>query len=612
MHNLIFNRSIFITFVFLVTIHAQDISLTSRVDRNPVVLNEQFVYQVEISGASQNLPDVQMPDLSEFMVVGGPSTSSSVQIVNFKISSSRTYSVVLQPRKIGDFKIGPAHTEFKGESLQSNTVDITVIQQTQQSPAPQPGKTQPRSGDAAVDVSQMVFLKVEPSKRTAYINEEINLLYKIYFRVNIQANEVSRLPEALGCWVEEYPTPRRPSIHSETVNGVRFNVAEIKKVAVFPSKAGNISISPLVMVVDLAVPRQRPRDPFSLFDDFFSDPFSQVVKKEINSGPVELTILEFPVAGKTGEFSGLVGDFSIQSSVDKQALATNEALTYRVKIAGTGLLKSVNSLPLEFSPDFEVFEPRVNEAVNKTGDLVSSSKEFEYVVIPRVPGTQKIKGMRLTYFNPRTRSYKTLQTPEYAIEVSRGKEIAGTPGSGTVFSKEEVRLLGRDIRYIKETLTTLQPFDYRPYYNFWFLVSLVLPLVGLGLAVVYRNHLEKMSTNIQYSRSRKAQKMVQKRLSEAKGFWKHNKPELFYGAIANGIIGYLADKTNKPAAGLLRQDLVQILENSRLDEALRLECLKHLDEADFRRFAPGGASDSDMKLFYQQAEKILVQLEKHF
>jgi BatD DUF11 like domain len=596
---------------FFYFLPAQEIEITATVDRNPVALDEQFVYEVEVSGKVQNLPDIKLPDFSDFMVVGGPSSSSSFQIINFQVSSSRTYTVVLMPRNIGNYKIAPATTTFKGQTYQTSSVEITV---TQASAKPQaPSTAPPQSGNTkGADVSQLAFLKVIPSKRTVYINEEVTLQYKIYFRANISGNEILKLPEAVGCWVEEYPTARRPAVYNETINNIRYNVAEIKKVAVFPSKDGKITISPLELMVDIAVPRQKPRDPFNLFDDFFSDPFSQVVKNNISSGAVELTVLPLPIEGKPAGFSGLVGDFTVQSSLDRTTASTNEAISLKIKLAGTGLLKMLNTLPLDFSPDFEVYDPKINESVNKTGAEITSSKEFEYVIIPRVPGNQKIKGMALFYFNPQSKSYKMLQTPEYSLEISKGKEMAGTLGSGTVFSKEEIQLLGKDIRFIKEDLSDLRPLGELPFRSIWFALSLIFPVVVLGGAFLYRNHLDKMSTNVQYARSRKAQKIAQKRLAEARSFWKQNKPELFYGAIANGLIGYLADKTNRPAAGLLRNDLVELLKKSEIETDIQTDFVKCLDEADYRRFAPGKASEADLKDFYQRAEKILIQLEKHF
>jgi hypothetical protein len=604
-------KIIYITFIIVVfqQLSAEEIQITASVDRNPVGEQEQFVYQIEISGSSQNLPDIQYPDFSAFHVVGGPSTSSSVQIVNFKISATRTHTIVLLPRKKGTFQIGPARATYKGKEFASEAISITVTKSTTAQGQAPSGK-QNKLED--VDLSQMVFLKVIPSQKTVYVNEEVTLNYKIYFRVNINNNEFSQLPSAVGCWVEEYPMPRRPSVKTETIQGVRFNVAEIKKAAVFPSKAGKITVTPLEMIVDVVVPRKKRRDSRSLFDDFFSDPFNQVVKKKISSGSLELNVLPLPKQGKPADFSGLVGKFQIQTSLDKNTVLTNEAVSYKIKVFGTGLLKYLNDLPLEFSPDFEVFDPKVAESVNKKGSRISSAKEYEYVLIPRVSGKQQLKAATIPYFDPWAKLYKNLKIPEFNIEVGKGKDLAASAGSGSVFSKEEIQLLGQDIRFIKENLSDLRPVGQKPYQNIWFYLSLLFPVILLGSAFLYRNHLEKMSTNIEYARSRKAQKMAQKRLSEAKNYLKQQQGAEFYAAVASGLVGYLADKSNRPAAGLVRGDIEALLDESSVNEDLVNKVLKCLDEADFRRFAPGSTTNTAMQDFYKHAEKLLIQLEKHF
>ncbi|MEJ2635059.1 MAG: BatD family protein [Calditrichia bacterium] len=607
-----FGFSILILLVTFVLGFSQDIKITAHVDKNPVGADEQFTYEVEVSGASQSLPDVDLPDFADFAILGGPSVSSSYQIVNFNMSASKSYSMVLMPRQTGTFKIGPAAITYKGKTIKSNTVDVTVTKQSGGSSQRRqaPGRSSRGSqNESDADLSKVLFLDVIPSKRTVYVNQEVTLRYKIYFRTQITNNEVSKLPEAVGSWVEEYPIDSRPKIYTENVKGVQYNVAEIKKMAVFPSRPGKITISPLELIVETVV-RRRRRSTNDLFDNFFSDPFGQVVKKRISSGPVEIKVLPLPEAGKPDNFSGLVGDFKIHSSVDKQATETNDAISYKVNISGRGLLQILNNLPVEFPPDFEVYDPKVNQSVNKSGAAITSNKEFEYVLIPRAAGEQRIKAVEIPYFNPQDRRYHSLKIPEYKIRVAQGKEVAMGVGSGAGLSKEEVRLLGKDIRFIKEDVAEFRPIGELPYENVWFIVSLVLPLLVLGAAWGYRNHLEKMSSNVQYARSRKAGKHAQMRLKEAKTFLNQKKAAEFYSAVSRGLIGYVADKTNQPAAGLLRDDVKGLLLKSNINGELESEFMTCLDEADFRRFAPGEVTDADMKNFYQKSEKILMKLGK--
>ncbi len=592
-----------------VGIRAQDIRLTASVDPNPVAVGEQFIYRVEVSGSVQNLPEVELPNLDQFALLAGPNVSSSFQIINFSMQASKTYTLYLAARQEGTYQIGPATAKYQGKTYRSNSLRLKVVKQSQKPAARNQGSSRQKTSRSN-DLSRWIFLKVIPSKKQVYQNEQVTLTYKFYYRLNIQNYSIEKLPEAAGCWVEDYPLPKRLRVRNEVVNGIQYNVAELKKIAVFPSRAGRVKISPLEMMVEAVIRRRSTRDPFDLFDDFFDNPFGQVVRKLVTSGPVVIEVLPPPENGKPDGFNGLVGDFKIISSLDRTETKTNEAISYKVKIMGNGLLKFLNKLPVEFPPDFEVYEPKIKEHTSKKGELISSEKEFEYVLIPRVAGEFKIGELKIPYFNPADRSYHLLRVPEYTVNVAKGKEIAGL--GGAVLSKEEVHLLGQDIHFIKENLPRFRTVGQLPYQSVGFYVMAVLPLFLFAVAFVYRNHLEKMSSNVQYARSRKAHRQARERLKESRRFLKENRVSDFYGAVSKALIGYIADKTNQPAAGLVAEDVLNILRQRQIEGEVLNEMGALLQEADFRRFAPGQADTRQMQLFYKRAENLLVKLSKFF
>ena len=74
--------TILIALLLCLAAFAQDVKITASVDKNPVGENEQFTLEFEVSGSTQSLPDIEMPNLEYFAVINGPSVSSSYQIVN--------------------------------------------------------------------------------------------------------------------------------------------------------------------------------------------------------------------------------------------------------------------------------------------------------------------------------------------------------------------------------------------------------------------------------------------------------------------------------------------------------------------------------------------------
>jgi hypothetical protein len=594
--------------VLALNIHAQDIKLNATVDKSTVGVDDNFTYQLEVSGQVKNLPDPDLPDLSDFAVFSGPNVSSSFQVINFNVSTSKTYSYILGPRQVGKYEIPPAHLEYQGKKYQSNSVVVAVTKVSQNPPQTQGRGRNSQNQD--VDLSQSIFLKAVPSKSSVFVNEQVNVSYKIYFNVKIRSPEFVKLPETIGFWVEEYPITGDIPVSQETVNGVQYNVAEIKKMALFPTKSGELPITPLQLRVHVQVQRQR-RDPFNVFDDFFDSPFDRTVSKELISNSLSIRAKPLPVSGKPDDFSGLVGDFRLLADLDKTNVPSNEAISLKLKINGTGNLKVLNQIPFEAPPSFEVFEPKVKDEINRSGTYLSGSKEFEYIMIPRVPGEFTLRPVSITFFDPFQKRYQTLRSKPFDVTVTKGKELPGNIAT-SYLSKEDVKLLGKDIHFIKEAEPDFVRMDYSPFTTLWFLLGILLPAIAVAGAYGYRNHLEKVSTNLEYARKRKAHKQARKQLKEANTYLKNNQLAKFYGEISRALMGYVADKTNRSAAGFVRDDVAEIMKSKEVDSDLVDEYFKCLDDADFRRFAPGQNSEREAGSFYNQAEKILVKLEKFF
>ncbi|RMH77555.1 MAG: protein BatD [Calditrichaeota bacterium] len=578
---------------------AKDIQITASVDRNPVGVGEQFVYQVEVTGATQSLPEPALPDLSAFTVISGPNVSTSFQIVNGAVSSSKTFSFVLLPRREGKFRLGPATVEYKGRTYRSNDIVLIVTKES-------PRVRQRQKGNRRTAAPRL-FLKVTPTRKTVYVNQQVDVSYKVYFRGNVRNFDYVKLPETVGFWVEEYKIPQNIPISQEIVNGVAYNVAEVKKMALFPSRPGELTVSPLQVRLDVVEQRRR-RDPFDL-GDFFDSPFGRTVRRVLTSDPVTIVAKPLPEQGRPANFSGLVGSFRMFSEIDKTEVPANEAISLKIRITGSGNIKSLKELPINFPASFEVFDPKVVDTINREQGRLTASRDLEYVVIPRSPGEYRIPPLEIAYFDPAVEQYRILRTPEYRIHVTEPKG-AGTLAGGYI-PRSEVTLLGKDIHFIKEDRLSLKPIGRQPYQSTWFMVAMILPLLMVGVAYGLRNYQEKMATNVEYARKRKAFGQARRRLKAARQLLKQQKLAEFYGEVSRSLIGFVADKTNRPAAGLLREDVEKLLRRQGVDEPLIQEYLKYLDEADFRRFAPAQADTATAQQFYQGAEEVLVKLGKY-
>ena len=595
--------------LFSLPLAAQDIQMKSSVDRNPVGLNEVFTFQVELTGSTTSLPDLRLPQLADFKLLGGPNQSTSFSMVNGSVSTSKTYTMQLMPQKTGTFRIPSFQMQYKGKTYRSNALDIVVLKDSQ------PRQNQSRSNAAAGSSqsgasSNELFIRAVPSKRTVFINEQFNVDYKVYFRIPIRNPDFVKLPETVGFWVEEFEIPQNIPVSQEMINGVQYSVAEIKKYALFPTKAGDLSLTPMQLAVNV-VARKKRRDPFNMFDSFFEDPFGKTIRKVLTTKALKIKVNPLPQEGKPENFSGLVGNFRLSDELDKNSVNANEAISLKLRISGSGNLKSLKDIPVNFPASFEIYDPKIKYNTNRSGSKFSASRELEYVLIPRTSGEYRIKPIEVAYFDPAAKRYVTLRSKEYLINVGEGEAIAGL-GNSSYIPKSDVTLLGKDIHFIKEDKLDLVPMGYRPYQAGWFWASLILPALFLTFAYGYRNHVEKMSTNVEYARKKRAFKHADKRLKGANQFLKEKKYAEFYGEVSRSLLGFVADKSNQASAGLLKDDVKKILQEKAVQDTLIQEYLQCLDEADFRRFAPGEASEESAKSFYQRAAEILENLGKYF
>ncbi len=586
-----------------------EIEISTSVDRTVIDLNQTFNLTVDISGDKANSAgDPQMPDVSEFAdYMGSSGTSQNIQIINGRMSVSKSISFTYMATKIGKFTIPSAILKFGGKEYRSKPIQIEVVQATQRQPQTRQRKTPatPLTPSQEQSIEDNLYLKVSVNKRRVYINEPVILSYKIYTRVSVTQYGINNLPNTAGFWVEEFPLGNQPQTYEEIVNGKKFMVAEIKRMALFPTDAGQKNIGPMQIECNVRVQTRRR----SIFDSFFDDPFfGRSVRQVVKSKPVTIEVLPLPPEGKPINFSGLVGQFNLSANVDKQSVKTNEAISLNVKISGKGNIKMIPTPQVELPPDFEKYEPKVSEKINRTENSISGNKTFEYVLIPRYPGVQKIKPVKFSYFDVGSKHYKMLSTPELVINVQKGSDEFMTVTSG--LSKEEVKLLGKDIRFLQLSNVQFDKIGSYFYKQFYFILILIFPIIVVISSLGYRHHLDKLSENVAYARSRKANQMAMRRLHKAKKLLSETTQKEFYAEISNSLMGFLGDKLNIAAAGIITDEVEGLMQSRGVDEQVIKQYLACLQMCDYQRFAPSNARLDEMKGFFDQAKRAIVVLEK--
>ena len=587
---------------------AQNITFEASVDKTQMSIEDVLVLSLVIAGG--NLDFNVMPELPDskgaFDIVQGPSRSTSISIINGKQSSALTLQYLLAPQKTGKLTIGAATLEANKQKYATKPITIQVLSGTPAQPQ-SPGT--PPDADAQGNAAPDVYLRAEADKATAYIGEQVTLAYYLYTRVNIAGYDISEQPNFTGFWVEEMETPKPPTLQYQMLNGVRYGVALLKKVALFPASSGNLTIEPMLMRFSVKV-NARARDPFGqVFEDPFDNFFGRTQELVRKTQPLELNVLPLPEAQRPDTFNGDVGNFTMAVSVGKTQVQQDEPVTLIVKIQGTGNIKTVKEPKITLPESFKRYDPEITETPFPLHEPLQGEKIFKSVIIPTAAGEFQLAPVEFAYFDPQRKTYQTLRSEPIRL-VSLPAAQKETPLERRIATKEDIKLLGRDIRFIKTELPDLRGQGQFLYQAGWFRLSVVLPLLIMAAAALYQRYHAKYLQDERYVRRKRAKKLARQHFKTAAALAQRGEAKEFYAAISQTLRQYLGDKFNLRPAGITGAEISALLADHGLDAVAADLLQRCLAECDFARFAPVGSSTAEMDAMLRNAASIIEHIEK--
>ena len=569
-----------------------------------VVVGDQF--RLSYTVTTQKVKDFRAPSIKGFDVLMGPSRSeqSSTQIVNGSVSStsSITFTYILMANTAGEFTVPGASIVADGNQMISNSVKIKVLPQDQNHNSSRrnndnSSSIQP-SSNASVS-NQDLFITATASKTNVYEQEAFVLTYKIYTREsNLQLNN-AKLPDFKGFHSQEIEMTTNARWTTEHYKGRNYYTTVYRQFVLFPQQSGKLFIEPAQFQMTVNKPVQSA-DPF---DAFFNGGNNVIeIKKPITTPKIAINVNPLP-AGKPTNFLGGVGEFNISSSINSKELKTNDAITIKLVISGTGNLKLISNPEIKFPDDFEVYDPKVDNQVRLTKEGLTGNKVIEYLAIPRHAGTYKIPGVSFSYFDIRSKSYKTLNTEDYVINVEKGAGNADQVIANFT-NKEDLKVLGEDIRYIKQNEVTFQPKGSFFYGSMSYWLFYIIPALAFILFfIIYRKQAAE-NANVAKMRTKKANKVAIKRMKLAGKLLSENKKDAFYDEVLKALWGYISDKLNIPVSRLSKDNIEEKLRNHGVSEELIKEFLNALNDCEFARFAPGDENQAMDKVYSSSIEVI--------
>lgn len=552
----------------------------------------QLTVQIATDEQAAKLPWPQIEGLGNFTVTknSGSSANSQTTIINGKISQSSVYVTnfiyTLVSNKPGTYSIGPISYSYKNFTKTLGSASITISKQ--------------ESG-----------LQLVPSlsKRQAYVGEQLTYMLRIIPNANVQKVTPPDFQKVIGekFWFQHLD--KDVQAKNVVINGQNARVFDVR-IVLFPLLSGTTEL-PGVSVdyqqISRSTRRHRTGSIFDMLDDdaFFGG--GSIANLTAQSSPMSLEIKPLP-GGAPSDFSGAVGQYTLSANIDKNTLASGEALTLTITIKGNGEPKTITKPLLPDLSSFEIFDPEINSSTNVIGNTLWTTKTFKYVLVPHRVGNTEIGPIGFSFFNSEKGIYTSAKSQPYSITIKQGKEME-QPRS-LVSNQKEITELGSDIRHIKGNTTVLireNNYLYK-HFGFWFLFSLA-PLTYAGL-MIFRRRQILLASDASLKRKSLASSALKKRMKEAREAMQQSKGSAFYKALDQAIIGFISDKLNVEFRGLTLQDAKQLLIQKGASTQIAEEYEGLIQQCDFGQFSGQDKNEEHWKMALQKAEDILSRLEK--
>jgi len=562
--------------------------LAMKVDRNPVNVNERFRLEITLEGAQG---EIIPPALSDFNIIGGPSVSSQMSWVNGQMSNSLSHTYFLSPKKVGSFEIPPAKANTKAGSLQSKPLSIEVKEGNGQSQQQQ--QSNPSSSSSAatqtITSSEECFVRILTDKRKVVKGEPFSVSYVLYNRYQGFDLTNYEFPSLSGFWKEEIKLDQiqwEPSY--EEIDGKNYQKAYFVRQVLIPQRSGELEIGPFI--IEARVGRSI---------------FRQGTPIRISSNVLKIQVADLPAAPLG--YTGGVGDLNFKVSVDRNELMANEALNLTITVSGNGNLPLLETPKLDFPSDFEVYDPKVSDKSVRNAAGISGSKTYEYLIIPRYPGSYDLKALEFSYYNPARGRYQSQQSEAIHIEVLRD-DGSGDNGAARMSRKEDVSSTGDDIRHIHSGNKDLKEKgeSFSGSAGHW--AGLLSPFFLLGAFLFYRRRQEKMDADPMGNKQRTAAKTATRYLKEAKKKLQAGQEHEFYITLYQAMNDYISHKHQIPMGQMTKEKIHEELDAAGVDRGTIAGWIHALSDCEMARYAP--VNRAAPQALYEQVASLIALMER--
>ena len=573
---------------FTINLLSGQVEFVAKVSKKTLGINERLQIDFSMNEDGDNFTP---PSFENFKIIGGPSQSISKSWINGKSTYSKTYTYFLAPEKRGKINVGQASIEVKGVIYKTSTVEINVTAAVDVPKDP---------NDPKYIAKESIHLIAEVSKSNPYLNEAISVVYKLYVSENIGVSgwEETSKPSYNDFWSQNIDV-KGLEVKKGKFKGENYNYVVLKKTLLYPQKTGKLLIKPLTLKVNVEVPSKRR-------DRFFGSIMSMnSVNRTVTAGKRTINVKALPSEGIPDDFSGAVGDFSFNVMATKKDLNASEGFNLEMKVNGNGNLKLFEIPKPEIPPSLEVYDPERSEKIRTSLSGTKGSIIDNYTIIANESGKYPIGPFNFSFFDPKSGSYKTIQSEKIVISVksnSQSKQFTEKSSNNDLLNKSK----NLEFSNIKAS-TSLSPINKPFFFNskfFW--IIFLIPLMIIPCVILITKSSIRKKLDFEGNKAKENKRLSKKFLSDARK--NIGNKELFYIALERALHNYLKAKLKIETSELSKEKINILLLNKSIDSSNINSFISLLETCELARYTP--LVSTEMKRDYESASKIISQINK--
>lgn len=591
-------------------------------DRDTLVQGEPFELTINIATQSAVDPVVRLPQFGALRVLRQSeshpmsfSFSFGTGQKNQRFSKHESiYTFMLVADRPGKYQLNPAIVEVDGKRFKSQAYTLDVLpsgsnsgtgqalsttdpQNNIQPELPAPDTTVKDIDPGSIDSNYFLHMEISDSEVT--VGQMVILTVYLYTTWNVAGVHLIREPGTEGFWAETIDTggSQKHNRTQVTIAGKTYDRVDLRKLALFPIKTGEITIAPAMARIEV----RR------------GGLFSKRKNVKRSSQPLTLNVLPLPSEGKPDGFNTAnVGRYSYRATLDRTDAKVGEPVTLTMTARGSGNIRNLVLPQLKDAPGFKVYAPETEANVNARANNVTGSRSSKILMIPKEPGVFVIPGLSWSYFDPELQEYKTLKSTADKITVKPGESSAGSmatavesdPGIGD----GSLDRLNRKLRSITTRSDLHTDSDDITLNRPWFLFLVVLAPFSWIMIAVVSSARRKMAENKLKDRSRKADARARHALSQLSIGTDSMASEEFFAEIQRILVGFLENRLETAIAGDTMSELDARLVDRGFGEEQAARIVSEMEGCEFARFARGASAPDERRKALERVENLVGDL----